>query len=130
MKAKLVGKELIYAPRDLTYNNIKYVGGVPDEILQELGYKDVLPTDAPEPTEGYHPVSHWEESENYIALIWELVENSIPDKIAELKQKLLDTDYQAIKYAEGWITAQDYAYMKAQRQAWRDEINELENNLG
>lgn len=48
------------------------------------------------------------------------------NKITELKKKLADTDYQAIKYAEGQISEQDYASIKAQRQAWRDEINELE----
>lgn len=47
-------------------------------------------------------------------------------EIAELKQKLFDTDYQAIKFAEGLLTAEEYAEMKAQRQAWRDRINELE----
>lgn len=48
------------------------------------------------------------------------------DRIAELKSKLSKTDYQAIKYAEGQITEEEYAPIKAQRQAWRDEINLLE----
>ncbi len=47
-------------------------------------------------------------------------------RIAELKKLLFDTDYQAIKYAEGELSADDYAEMKAQRKAWRKEINELE----
>lgn len=47
-------------------------------------------------------------------------------RITELKQRLSDTDYQAIKYAEGHIAEADYAAMKAQRQEWRDEINRLE----
>ena len=47
-------------------------------------------------------------------------------EIAKLKEKLQSTDYQAIKYAEGALTAEEYADMKAQRQAWRDRINELE----
>jgi hypothetical protein len=47
-------------------------------------------------------------------------------QILELKQMLDDTDYQAIKYAEGWFTDEEYASVKAQRQAWRDEINRLE----
>ena len=48
------------------------------------------------------------------------------EQIAALKQQLADTDYKAIKYAEGLITAEDYAATKAQRQAWREEINALE----
>lgn len=47
-------------------------------------------------------------------------------RIAELKNKLLQTDYKAIKYAEGLITEEEYAPIKAQRQAWRNEINQLE----
>ena len=47
-------------------------------------------------------------------------------EISELKAKLAQTDYQAIKFAEGWITADDYASIKALRNSWRVRINELE----
>lgn len=47
-------------------------------------------------------------------------------KIIELKNKLKDTDYQAIKHFEGCLTDYEYEPIKTQRQAWRDEINELE----
>lgn len=50
-------------------------------------------------------------------------------RIEELKKNLQDTDYQAIKYAEGQITQEDYAETKTQRQNWRDEINRLEEEL-
>ncbi len=50
-------------------------------------------------------------------------------EIETLKQQLADTDYQAIKYAEGQISEEEYAPIKEQRQAWRDKINELENKL-
>ena len=49
--------------------------------------------------------------------------------IVQIKENLANTDYQAIKYAEGQISEEDYAPIKAQRQAWRDEINELEKIL-
>lgn len=48
-------------------------------------------------------------------------------RIIVLKRYLAETDYQAIKYSEGAISEEEYADMKAQRQAWRDEINELES---
>ena len=48
-------------------------------------------------------------------------------QILDLKQMLADTDYQAIKYAEGWITDEEYEPLKLQRQEWRDEINRLQN---
>ena len=47
-------------------------------------------------------------------------------RIAELKTLLASTDYQAIKFVEGQISAEDYEPIKIQRQEWRDEINELE----
>ena len=51
-------------------------------------------------------------------------------QIAQLKMQLRNTDYQALKFAEGQITATDYEAIKVQRQAWRDEINRLENEIG
>lgn len=50
-------------------------------------------------------------------------------QIFELKQKLTQTDYKAIKHSEGLLTDKEYAEVKAQRQAWRDEINRLEEKL-
>ena len=50
------------------------------------------------------------------------------NRIAELKSLLAATDYQAIKYAEGQLSASEYAEMKKQRQTWRDEINLLEED--
>lgn len=54
---------------------------------------------------------------------------AINREINELKKKLFDTDYKAIKYSEGLLTDKEYAEVKAQRQAWRDEINRLEEKL-
>lgn len=50
-------------------------------------------------------------------------------KILNLKQRLQDTDYKAIKYSEGWLTEEEYAETKAERQRIRDEINRLEQEL-
>ena len=52
---------------------------------------------------------------------------AVIDEINELKAHLAATDYIAIKHSEGWISDEDYANTKAERQAWRDRINELEN---
>ena len=59
----------------------------------------------------------------------ELTKTRNVERISEIKRKLSETDYQAIKYAEGFICEADYAPIKAQRQAWRDEINALEAEL-
>lgn len=50
-------------------------------------------------------------------------------EIAALKSQLDSTDYKAIKYAEGWLTEEEYAPIKAERQALRDRINELETQI-
>lgn len=46
-------------------------------------------------------------------------------QIIALKRKLADTDYIAVKIAEGAAAIDDYAGQIAQRQAWRQEINAL-----
>ena len=46
--------------------------------------------------------------------------------ILEYKQKLNDSDYKAIKYAEGLISETDYAPIKAERENYRKAINSLE----
>lgn len=50
-------------------------------------------------------------------------------KIDDLKAQLSSTDYKAIKYAEGWLTEEEFAPVKAERQAIRDQINVLESQL-
>ena len=47
-------------------------------------------------------------------------------EILHLKEKLRETDYKAIKYSEGWLSEEEYAPIKAERQAIREEINRLE----
>ena len=50
-------------------------------------------------------------------------------KILDLKAQLLKTDYKAIKHSEGWLTDEEYAETKAERQHIREEINRLEQEL-
>ena len=47
-------------------------------------------------------------------------------EIQQLKKQLSDSDYKAIKYAEGQISESEYAPVRAERQGYRDRINELE----
>lgn len=56
-------------------------------------------------------------------------DEKIQIQIDELKQKLFDTDYQAIKHSENIMTDEEYAPIRQQRQSWRYEINELEKQL-
>ena len=50
-------------------------------------------------------------------------------QINELKSNLYNTDYKAIKYAEGLISYSEYLPTLQERKAWREEINKLEVEL-
>ena len=56
----------------------------------------------------------------------DLLKDQYRSEIQQLKKQLSDTDYKAIKYAEGQISEEDYASVRAERQGYRDRINELE----
>lgn len=99
----------------------------------------ILKSEADEKADEYSNVAEWcnESGEYHIeddGVYYKVVKNPEPTeedikqaRIAELKQLLADTDYVVIKIAEGAATAEDYADVIAQRQAWRNEIRELEN---
>lgn len=53
-------------------------------------------------------------------------QREIQGEIFALKMKLRESDYKAIKFAEGELTTEEYAPVKAERKAWREKINELE----
>ena len=48
-------------------------------------------------------------------------------RIKCLKKLLASTDYQAIKFAEGELSIEEYSKVKEQRAEWRRQINALEN---
>lgn len=56
-------------------------------------------------------------------------EETTEETISQLKQNLSNTDYLCLKYAEGELTEEEYAPIKAQRKEWRAEINRLEEEL-
>ena len=65
--------------------------------------------------------SIWTEPEPY--------EPTPEDKISALKKELASTDYQAIKYAEGWFTEEEYTPIKAMREELREQIRKLESEV-
>lgn len=54
---------------------------------------------------------------------------AIGSEIAGLKQILAGSDYKALKFAEGQVSAEDYEETRQQRQSLRDKINGLEAEL-
>ena len=94
-----------YAPKVLTLEGGRQVINPTEAMYAEAGY---LPWTPPQPTDE------------------EITEQQRFSEIDDLKRQLFESDYKAIKYAEGWISEEDYADIKAERQALRDKINKLE----
>lgn len=59
----------------------------------------------------------------------EIAVESNKKRIAELKSQLTATDYQSHKHADGAMSDEEFEPIRAQRQAWRDEINLLEDSI-
>lgn len=51
------------------------------------------------------------------------------EQILQLRGLLHNTDYQAIKFAEGELTVVEYAPIREQRKAWRTQIRALEEEI-
>ena len=119
LQAQLNGEEVII-PKERYYYKVKNGSG-----LLSLS-SPLISDDYEEITEeqfnALQPQPH-EPSEE------ELAKRETRNQIAILKKQLADTDYQAIKYAEGWLSEEEYAPIKEQRQEWRTQINELEETL-
>lgn len=71
-----------------------------------------------------------------ITYVRDLNETDIPNlgknsaaKIKALKNELANTDYKAIKFFEGELSAEEYEPIKQKRKEWRKEINKLETAM-
>lgn len=56
-------------------------------------------------------------------------EFEVQRQINKLKKQLAATDYKIIKYVEGKITLVEFKEISEQRQAIRDQINQLEKEI-
>lgn len=50
-------------------------------------------------------------------------------EITALKSLLLDTDYKALKHADGVLNDEEYEPIRKQREEWRRLINKYEEKL-
>ena len=126
-------EETEQVPNTYYYEKIyddKHLGSFTEniQIAQQLGWQDntvaITDTEVSEVNgwvylKGYAP----QKTEGMI-----LIEQYQSETI-ELKKYLSDTDYKAIKFAEGEITESDYQEVKAQRHDARVRINELESMI-
>lgn len=125
-----------YLKNDTLINHIPEVAAVEEQSHKEVvaeyenGGKDVVTIIDVEGIP-YQPARDEEEEiQVYIPYTKaELTKMANEKRIKELKQLLRDTDYRAIKYAEGCYTEEEYKPYKELRQSYRDEINQLEENL-
>jgi len=73
MYGKLIDGNVVFAARDQIYDNVKYKPA-PAWVLEALGYKEVIYTDAPECPEGKKLESGWTEKEKTIEQTWTIVD--------------------------------------------------------
>lgn len=112
MYGKIINNELvIYNATDGMHTN-------PIELALK-GFFPVVLSDKPDM--GYK--CSYKREGNKIMQVWQY---SVEQHIEDLKQQLRDTDYAVIKIAEGAATVEEYADVIAQRQEWRNMINNLQ----
>ena len=72
--AKLIDDNLVYAPKTLVINNVRYYNPKPERYIREGYYpvEDVFPVGEPEPGYYFSP-NGWELSENKIVRKYELI---------------------------------------------------------
>ena len=76
--AKIIDGVFTLAPRKMQTEidgELYNVYNPPEEMLIEDNWLPVIETEPGEPVEGYHYEDHYEEQENQIVQIWELVSN-------------------------------------------------------
>ena len=71
----------------------------------------------------------WDEYEDILRFVAYTEKDIAERRIAELKQRLFDTDYNILKIVEGAATIEEKADIITQRAQWRKEISELEREL-
>ena len=123
----MIDNELVLAEHEMVFDGVIYKPVTPDVLIAH-GYKEVVYT---QPTGDLEPDEHWTygwDEGDQIVQIWLREADDTETKIATRKQALADTDYKAIKYAEGWYTEEEYAPIKAERETIREEIRALEGN--
>ena len=125
-KGQLVADTLLVAHHDAV------------EAVEEQGHHEVVRTypnggkdvewvvDVP----GVEAKPAWDEYENILIYVPYTEKQIAEMEISTLKAKLASTDYKAIKYAEGVLSAEEYAETRAQRELWRARINEIETATG
>lgn len=131
--AKLKDNKLIFPPK--FYNNIINYDRNEKALIKDEWKEYVIEPNEVEPVEGKMFYTYYEETDTTIIAKTGLKDIVIPEKtdtekIEELKTKLTDTDYKIIKCSEYQLAGKELPYdiaeLHSERQALRDEINELE----
>lgn len=65
----------------------------------------------------------------HIAVSYDDTQKSLFAQKTQIKKELKNTDYRALKYADGCYTEEEYAPYKAEREAWREQIREIEKTF-
>lgn len=103
--------------------------------LFEDGYKEFIFSEKPEVGEGEKAVLSFDERDDKIYQVWtiEADVDYYQEQIDEYKSRLAASDYKIIKCQEAQLTGKELPYdiekLSIERQALRDEINDLEKYI-
>ena len=121
------------APTDVYFYEKMYLDGHLGSFTQsaELAYKsgwDIENNYIPISDTQQSDINGWTYRKDVCPMKTEqdLLKDQYRLEITQLKKALSDTDYKAIKYAEGQISESEYSAIRELRQGYRDRINYLE----
>lgn len=110
LESEMAGKDIWLLPANSTWEKpLEPKDGFEVKFLEGKWQYEAIPEPEPEP----EPT----EKEKTERELW------------KVKAELDGTDYKALKFVDGCFTEEEYASIKAERQALRDKINELEEKL-
>ena len=121
--------QLQFAPKPATYNGT-YYSDVPDEVNEAQGYTEYIQTPMPDVPDAEHHVEFvYQIVDGKITEVWTVVADDPADICARLREYLNDTDKYYIQWQEGDKTDEQYEPYRVARQAARERIRELENEI-
>lgn len=97
MYGKLIHGVLVYAPKNIVHGNTLYEPAT-DEILLLEGYKPIEYEPSPEPPQGHHMESFWQETEAAIVQRWSAVADTPAQTVDKLNGELYGMTTDMIKF--------------------------------
>lgn len=104
------------------------------DLLVESGFLNLVRSERPDPEDGKRIVESYQEINGEIIQVWTVIDDKSLYLIEKLKSELSASDYKVLKCYESSLAGETLPYnftqLHAERQALRDQINNLESVTG